>query len=252
MDRVRKAPLWVKIVVPVVLVLAVIASVTGDNKNTENAANETPAGEEASPPPPPPPADQARETVRAYYHLVNARQYGQAWNRLSPDLKASLGGFDKWRDGYQYTSRTRLARLDTVSARPGEVVLAIKLVGVSRDACDDRVKQVFEGTWTLNKLGGRFVGTSLDVAQTGGGVVVFEPSSCAPQPTEQAQPTEPQPAPPLASECNPNYAGACLDQSGDYDCAGGSGDGPNFTETVQVVGSDPYGLDADGDGVGCE
>lgn len=53
--------------------------------------------------------------------------------------------------------------------------------------------------------------------------------------------------------CDPNYAGACLDPSSpDYDCAGGSGDGPDYTGPVQVVGSDHYGLDADGDGYACE
>lgn len=55
------------------------------------------------------------------------------------------------------------------------------------------------------------------------------------------------------SSCDPNYSGACLDPSAsDYDCAGGSGDGPEYTGPVQVVGSDPYGLDSDGDGYACE
>lgn len=56
-----------------------------------------------------------------------------------------------------------------------------------------------------------------------------------------------------ASECDPNYAGACLNPySSDYDCEGGSGNGPDYTGEVTVVGADPYGLDADGDGTGCE
>lgn len=56
-----------------------------------------------------------------------------------------------------------------------------------------------------------------------------------------------------ASECDPNYVGACLSPSSyDYDCLGGSGDGPDYTGPVQSVGSDPYGLDADGDGYACE
>lgn len=55
-----------------------------------------------------------------------------------------------------------------------------------------------------------------------------------------------------ASECNPNYSG-CLDpNSYDYDCASGSGDGPDYTGTVEVLGYDEYGLDDDGDGIGCE
>jgi hypothetical protein len=54
-------------------------------------------------------------------------------------------------------------------------------------------------------------------------------------------------------ECDPNYAGACLDpDSSDYDCAGGSGDGPDYTGPVRVVGDDPHDLDRDGDGYACE
>jgi hypothetical protein len=54
-------------------------------------------------------------------------------------------------------------------------------------------------------------------------------------------------------DCDPNYVGACLDpSSSDYDCEGGSGDGPDYTGRVEVVGDDPYGLDSDGDGIGCE
>jgi hypothetical protein len=55
------------------------------------------------------------------------------------------------------------------------------------------------------------------------------------------------------AQCNPNYAGACLKpDSPDYDCEGGSGNGPDYTGTVRVVGVDEYGLDADGDGTGCD
>jgi hypothetical protein len=55
------------------------------------------------------------------------------------------------------------------------------------------------------------------------------------------------------SECDPNYAGACLDPySSDYDCEGGSGDGPDYTGEVVVVGEDHYDLDLEEDGLGCE
>jgi hypothetical protein len=55
-----------------------------------------------------------------------------------------------------------------------------------------------------------------------------------------------------AEECNPNYSG-CLDPyASDYDCEGGSGDGPLYTGTVEVIGYDEYGLDDDGDGIGCD
>ncbi|MCR4325636.1 MAG: hypothetical protein NUV59_02415 [Patescibacteria group bacterium] len=55
-----------------------------------------------------------------------------------------------------------------------------------------------------------------------------------------------------ASQCNPNYSGCLKINAGDYDCAGGSGNGPNYTGTVRVIGYDEYGLDRDGDGLGCE
>ncbi|MFL5896951.1 MAG: hypothetical protein ACJ76D_00565 [Solirubrobacterales bacterium] len=44
----------------------------------------------------------------------------------------------------------------------------------------------------------------------------------------------------------------CLPPASDYDCEGGSGDGPAYTGTVEVTGTDIYGLDSDSDGIGCE
>lgn len=56
-----------------------------------------------------------------------------------------------------------------------------------------------------------------------------------------------------SEDCDPNYEGQCLDPyASDYDCEGGSGNGPLYTGPVQVVGDDPYGLDRDGDGFACE
>ena len=56
------------------------------------------------------------------------------------------------------------------------------------------------------------------------------------------------------SDCDPSYPIVCLhDGIGDYDCAGGKGNGPNYVSgPVTVTGSDPFGLDADHDGIGCE
>jgi len=67
-----------------------------------------------------------------------------------------------------------------------------------------------------------------------------------------ATPT-PTPKPPAAN-CHPSYAGVCLTPGiGDYDCAGGSGNGPNYVAgPVRVVGWDEFDLDRDNDGIGCE
>lgn len=53
--------------------------------------------------------------------------------------------------------------------------------------------------------------------------------------------------------CDPNYGGGCVPIASDVDCAGGSGNGPAYVRgPVTVIGADIYGLDHDGDGLGCE
>jgi hypothetical protein len=56
------------------------------------------------------------------------------------------------------------------------------------------------------------------------------------------------------SSCDSSYSGDCLDPgASDYDCAGGSGDGPEYAQgPIQVVGDDHFDLDRDGDGTACE
>jgi hypothetical protein len=71
-----------------------------------------------------------------------------------------------------------------------------------------------------------------------------------------APPPRPVPPPPAvpASNCDPSYPDVCLhDGIGDYDCAGGSGNGPNYVDgPVKVLPPDPFDLDRDGNGTGCE
>lgn len=96
--------------------------------------------------------------------------------------------------------------------------------------------------------------------------------SPTPEPTDEPTPTptleptlaptlKPTPEPTQApivtqapqANCHPSYQGACLDPfASDYDCAGGSGNGPKYTGRVIVVGPDVFGLDRDNDGIGCE
>nr|WP_269329272.1 PASTA domain-containing protein [Kineosporia babensis] len=92
-----------------------------------------------------------------------------------------------------------------------------------------------------------------------------EPQAAAePETKSKAAPTaDPEPKPVKTREerkpqqenssCDPNYTGACVPIASDVDCAGGSGDGPAYlSEPAEIVGSDIYDLDADGDGWGCE
>ena len=59
---------------------------------------------------------------------------------------------------------------------------------------------------------------------------------------------------PTRRNCTPGYS-PCIPPGSDVDCRGGSGNGPRYTKrgvVYTVRGSDPYGLDADNDGKGCE
>ena len=51
--------------------------------------------------------------------------------------------------------------------------------------------------------------------------------------------------------CTLGYS-PCILLGPDVDCIGGSGDGPRYTGYHTVSGYDPYGLDYDNDGRGCE
>jgi hypothetical protein len=82
-------------------------------------------------------------------------------------------------------------------------------------------------------------------------------------PTIEPAPLVTEPAPlvtepaPLVTEtndsqgCTPGYD-PCLPPASDYDCLGGSGNGPAYTGYVRVTGPDIYDLDRDGDGYGCD
>ena len=74
-----------------------------------------------------------------------------------------------------------------------------------------------------------------------------------PAPLPDPAPSETVPAEPQ-DDCHPSYRGDCLDPgASDYDCAGGSGDGPEYANgPIEVVGDDEYDLDRDGDGTACE
>nr|WP_231633850.1 MULTISPECIES: excalibur domain-containing protein [unclassified Mycobacterium] len=88
------------------------------------------------------------------------------------------------------------------------------------------------------------------------GLILAASSGASPSDVTFMRSTGPYVAPmPQApgSSCDPNYSGACVPIASDVDCAGGGGNGPAYVSgPVTVVGKDIYGLDRDGNGVGCE
>jgi hypothetical protein len=84
--------------------------------------------------------------------------------------------------------------------------------------------------------------------------VVVDPQPVETVTEEPAPPPPPPPAPEPepAPACDPNYSG-CVPVASDVDCKGGSGNGPAYVDgPVQVIGSDIYDLDRDGDGTACD
>jgi hypothetical protein len=80
-----------------------------------------------------------------------------------------------------------------------------------------------------------------------------EPFTPNPSTAEPKTPEPSTPEPKVEPQCDPNYSGTCVPIASDVDCAGGSGNGPAYVHgPVTVIGRDIYGLDRDGDGIGCE
>ena len=70
--------------------------------------------------------------------------------------------------------------------------------------------------------------------------------------TKEKPKPKPKPKPEPKGQCDPNYSG-CVPVASDVDCAGGSGNGPEYVQgPVDVIGADIYDLDRDSDGVACE
>lgn len=110
-----------------------------------------------------------------------------------------------------------------------------------------------EGSRRMKCIGWR---SSILILLLGSAFLVARATSSHAQPTA-ANGLEGPPAVQLQArrhdgQCTPGYD-PCIPPGPDVDCAGGRGDGPRYIEgPVYVSGSDPYDLDRDRDGIGCE
>ena len=85
------------------------------------------------------------------------------------------------------------------------------------------------------------------------------PTPVPPTPTDTPTPPRPTDTPtPPTPNCTPGYDPCIPNYGADWDCTrAGGGNGPYYVEdlysdAIRVTGSDPYGLDRDRDGWGCE
>jgi PASTA domain-containing protein len=151
----------------------------------------------------------------------------------------------------------RQAKAAGASVLAGSAVVLV--VAASYPSVPSVVGRLKEGAVSRLKAAGFKVTVTIETRTSGKDGVVLRQS---PEGTALAKPgstitvvlsdvVRPVVAPP-SQNCTAGYK-PCLAPASDYDCGGGSGDGPEYAYgPIYISGSDPYGLDNDGDGVACE
>jgi len=172
-----------------------------------------------------PPTTQAAPTtnvdpetvVRSYVAAINVRDYRKAWQLGGKNLGQSYADFVK---GFAETNHDTVTVLNVEGSN-----VTVRLVAIESGGR----RSVFQGVYSVEH--GQIAGAHIRR--------VSGPS-----------PTQPQ----GRAGCDPSYPDVCLhDGVGDYDCAGGAGNGPNYVEgPIRVLAPDPFDLDRDGNGLGCE
>lgn len=233
---------------------------TSESVSTEESGDDSTTAEtttEAAPAPPPPPP-----RVAAVVDGDTIRMENGARVRLvqidAPEL-----------NGECYGPKARVALRSLLPA--GTKVRLVRDRGLdNRDRFGRLLRYVFKGSqnvnvvlvrrgaasvWFFEEDRGRFAGKLANAAEQARNLGRGGWGTCDASYDFEAEwnleKKERQTAKPAG--CHPSYEGACLDPSvSDYDCLGGSGNGPEYTGPVRVVGYDEYGLDSDGDGFACE
>jgi hypothetical protein len=208
------------------------------------------------PPMPPPPLGSAYDDAPTQWE---ATQYGdeefddtQAYEPTHLDA----GPPSRWRSGVNtYRSWPKWAR---IAAPVAVAFIALAAIGAAAGEPDDKnggVEVADESTTTSERTSTTEARVTTTAAPTTTTTAPTTTTAAPPPPppptTAPAPPPLTEPAPPPPSDCHPSYD-PCVPFASDVDCAGGSGNGPVYTGTAQVIGSDEYGLDDDSDGVGCE
>lgn len=188
--------------------------------------------------------DSAKAFVRRYYRHLSNNRFRSAWRMLGAPVKRKLKhNFHGWKAGYRRSLSTEvLAAKARLKGR--RAVVRVRLRSRDRDVCDGRImRQYFRGNLTLAPRGDEWRVVKLRITKTRGGNPRLSKSECPPPP------------PPAGGGGGGDCQGydPCIGPGSDVDCLGGSGNGPRYVDgPVYINGSDPYDLDSDGDGVGCE
>jgi hypothetical protein len=181
--------------------------------------------------------------IRRYYRRLSNDQYRSAWRMLGARRRAQVRSYRRWKAGYRGSLGVSVVAASVRLAGRRRAVVTVRLRARDRDVCSGgTVRQRFAGKVILAPRHGSWVIVKFQMRKTGGRTPRLSRSEC---PLDRGG----------GGGGRPNCQGynPCLTPGPDVDCAGGSGNGPRYVNgPVQVNGSDPYGLDSDGDGVGCE
>jgi len=82
--------------------------------------------------------------VRAYYHALDRRGFARAWSLLSPAVRTSFGGYDRWRAGFATTLTSR-----PTGIRVRGDAIELTLIARDRAACGV-LEQRFAVRWRLD------------------------------------------------------------------------------------------------------
>lgn len=248
--RIRSAPATVALLSA--LAVSLFAGCSGDSELAANSENPPPVEKKSEKRSDFEPRQLRKKTiaklVRNYYSNLDAGEYRDAWRRLDAGVREDFNGYDAWVAGFATTVSQTPKRVRVIQSNANHATVRLRLSAVDENVCGDRYRQRFTGSWNLIRINGLWRAEGIQMQRvSGSGPSPNE--KCEEQPPEK----EPDPEPNPGTGCHPSYDGVCLDpNSYDYDCVGGSGDGPDYTGPVQVIGPDQFGLDRDGDGFACE
>ena len=137
---------------------------------------------------------------------------------------------------------------DTTTAEPGPAPTVTVTATVPRAVPRDQLDALAARESELDQRQAELDQRAADLDAREAALAEQEQANEAPaalEPENAAPPAEP------ADKCHPSYD-PCVPIASDVDCESGSGDGPVYTGMVTVIGPDEYGLDDNGDGIGCE
>lgn len=254
----------------VTIVLLLALSGCGSDEGTDvvtttvtavETATEPPKATKPKPPAPDQPIDAAQAVTR-FYKLVGSFRFASAWDLYPASARDEAGSLDHWREGYRTTIETVPHNVTVLASSTDAVQVGVDIESKDRDLCGGPpITQTFSGSWSFVRSGRDLVPQGLAIEKTGGVAPTTNRSDCPGDGGRSFKElgggggygggsgggggySPPSYTPPPANEYDtPQYTPG---GDGTIDC------GQIGATNIPVTPGDPNGLDADGDGIGCE